>query len=389
MGRGQGPLVHVKEDAFVMTRTTLGAVGIAMMVAMTAGVGNHVRAQEAGQDQAAPAAVPAAPSGLTYYTNASNISLVWSAPAADFTHYVLEAGFSSGTTAITFPTSALANPSLLTERIASFAAGGVGAGTYFIRVKAANAEGVGPASNEVAIPVTSGCTPAGPASDVTAIVRGNNAWIQWNLSSGGLQSSFYVVARSTPTGPPIAIVPTTNFFINVTGIPAGTFYVSIYTLGRCGNIAAESNQVVLQGGVDSPAFTPNPINGGRLPLPYIFDTVQQFAAANAGLLAASCPNPNSKYTRNPFIDAVVDRLRLIDQRFGYNSKPTRGPADNGGQPVVVAGDEVAYHYGADAPEGSANTYLIDLISGHCGTPSISYRNFTFGEYGKWTGAGRF
>ncbi len=368
-----------------MTRKLWNSAALAVLLAVAAGMTARVGAQE----PAAPAAVPGAPAGLTYYVNGSAISLVWTAPPANFTHYVLEAGFGPGQTAVTLPTSLFANPSLLSERLATFNTAGIGNGNYFVRVKAANNEGAGAASNEIVLPVTGGCQAPGPAVNVTAIVRGTNAWIQWNLGSGGLQDFFYVVARLTPTGDPIAIVPTPNFFINVAGIPAGTFYISVYTSGRCGAIAAESNQVIITSGANTPAFTPNPTGGGRLPIPSIVDVIQQFTAANPGLLQASCPNPNSKYTRNPYIDALVDRLRQIDQRFGYNSKPTRGPADNGGQPVVIAGDEIAYHFGADPPEGSANTYLIDVISGHCGNPSLTYRDFTFGEFGLWTGAGRF
>jgi hypothetical protein len=110
---------------------------------------------------------------------------------------------------------------------------------------------------------------------------------------------------------------------------------------------------------------------------------------NPGLLPASCPNPSSKYTLNPFVTTVVQRLRLIDERFGFNSKPTRGPADNGGAPVVVAGDEIAYHYGSDPPEGSPNVHVVDVLFSHCGTPSLTWRNFTHGEFARWTGAGLF
>lgn len=369
----------------MMTRKLWISAALALVLALAAGAASRVSAQE----PAAPAAVPGAPSGLTYYVNGTAVSLLWTAPAATFTHYVLEAGTSPGAPTIIFPTSQLANPSLLTERLAAFNAIGIGNGNYFIRVRGANAEGVGPASNEILLPVTGGCQAAGPATDLTAIVRGSNALIQWNLGNGGLQDFFYVVARAAPTGDPIAIIPTPNFFLNVNGIPPGTYYLSVYTQGRCGGIAAESNQVVVTAPANTPAFTPNPSGGGRLPLPYVSDIIQQYSAANPGLLQASCPNPNSRYTLNPFIDGLIDHLRTIDQRFGYNSKPTRGPSDNGGQAVVVAGDEIAYHYGADAPEGSANTYLIDVVFGHCGTPSLTYRNFSFQEYGKWTGAGRF
>lgn len=90
-----------------------------------------------------------------------------------------------------------------------------------------------------------------------------------------------------------------------------------------------------------------------------------------------------KTQRNAYIDYMVSRLRLLDQRFGYNAKPTRSNA-------IVAGDEIAYHWGSDAPEGSPNVYLIDTLGGHCtfGNEAPVFRPF-FDEYGKWTAAGAF
>jgi hypothetical protein len=64
-------------------------------------------------------------------------------------------------------------------------------------------------------------------------------------------------------------------------------------------------------------------------------------------------------------------------------------ADNGGVPVVAAGDEIAYNYSANRDEGSTDVYLIDILQSHCGSPALTYRNFTGEEPGRWTGAGRF
>ena len=118
--------------------------------------------------------------------------------------------------------------------------------------------------------------------------------------------------------------------------------------------------------------------------------MQQASAARPELLAQSCPG-GVKYRNNPWLDYIVDRLRtVLDTRWGYNKKPTRTPADNGGLPVIAAGDEVAYHYGAGADEGSADVYLIDILEGHCGpTPRVTYRVFTGEEPGVWTGVERF
>ena len=100
-----------------------------------------------------------------------------------------------------------------------------------------------------------------------------------------------------------------------------------------------------------------------------------------------------KTQRNPYIDAIVDGLRQIDQRFGYNAKPTRAWV-----PSIIAGDEIAYHFGSDPSEGSPNAFAVDVLAGHCtgvggagGTQNRHahvYRPF-YEEFVRWTGAGRF
>lgn len=137
-----------------------------------------------------------------------------------------------------------------------------------------------------------------------------------------------------------------------------------------------------------PNRTADPVAGQRLPLPDIRAFVQQASNARPELVAQSCPD-GLKYRNNPWLDYIVDQLRTLDTRWGYNGKPTKTAADNNGQPVIAAGDEVAYHYGAGADQNSPDVYLIDLLEGHCGsTPRLTYRDFTGEERGFWTGAGR-
>jgi hypothetical protein len=136
--------------------------------------------------------------------------------------------------------------------------------------------------------------------------------------------------------------------------------------------------------------TPDPAPGQRLPLPAdIAGTVARINAMQPTLMfSQSCPR-GLKYVNNPWLDFIVDELRKLDTRWGYNGKPTKTAADNGGVPVVAAGDEIAYNYAARADEGSTDVYLIDILQSHCGSPSLTYRNFTGEEPGRWTGAGRF
>ena len=127
----------------------------------------------------------------------------------------------------------------------------------------------------------------------------------------------------------------------------------------------------------------DPPAGSRLPLPDMQGVLARFSNASD-----SCPR-GIKYVNNPWQDRVIDAFRQIDTRWGYNGKPGRSAADNGGVPVVAAGDEAAYHYGAGPDQGSPDVHLVDMLIGHCGTPSLTWRVFTGEEPGFWTGAGRF
>lgn len=136
--------------------------------------------------------------------------------------------------------------------------------------------------------------------------------------------------------------------------------------------------------------TPNPPAGQRLPLPDVRGLIAQWTAERPDLFPSQqCPL-GVKYVNSPWQDYIVDRLRQLDTRWGYNAKPTRGPADNGGRAVVAAGDEVLYNFGSNADQGNTNeVYAVDILEQHCGTPRLTWRVFTGEEPVRWTGAGRF
>lgn len=141
--------------------------------------------------------------------------------------------------------------------------------------------------------------------------------------------------------------------------------------------------------VSIPNRAQDPAAGQRIPMPDVQQFVRDAANARPDLITQSCDR-GIKYVTNPWLDYMVDRLRTLDTRWGYNAKPTRSASDNNGVPVVAAGDEVAYHFSAGPDQGSTEVYLIDILEGHCGpTPRVTYRVFTGEEPGRWTSAGRF
>jgi hypothetical protein len=306
--------------------------------------------------------------------------------------------------------------------LTAFAAGGVGPGNYYVRVRGVNNGVVGPPSNEIVVPVTAGCQAPGAPTDFTAVTRGDAVYLGWNDGNGGRPSTYVVHARYAPanTGagviaalatnkPPAAgTEPPHGGYLNVGGVPTGTYYVVVYAQNACGQSAA-SNEIVVSAPNNGPAVRTPDAPTGRLPWFLVRQLVLQAGAAAGNRIngQTSCPqrpgyewlnyridNPTAqqaeiierqKTQRNAYIDFVVAYLRQFDLRFGYNSKPTRANVN-----AIVAGDEIAYHWGSDAPEGSPNVYIFDTLGGHCTfwRESVDFRPF-FNEYGRWTAAGAF
>jgi len=88
---------------------------------------------------------PGAPSGLTITQNSGgNVAFLWTAASGSPAGYTLRAGSAPG----------LSNLAIVdVGNTTAFAAGGVGAGTYYVRVVATNACGTSGASNEVVLTV--------------------------------------------------------------------------------------------------------------------------------------------------------------------------------------------------------------------------------------------
>jgi predicted phage tail protein len=168
--------------------------------------------------------------------------LTWSPPASGGapSAYIIEAGsqpglanlanFSTGTTATSFTT------------------GGVGNGTYFVRVRATNAAGTSVASNEATLVVGGGaCTAAPPAPTGFAPTfnSGGTVSFAWNPSAG---ATTYVIEAGSTTGSnnivPGSDLGGTATTFTATGVGAGTYFVRLRARNACGTSSA-SNEVAL------------------------------------------------------------------------------------------------------------------------------------------------
>jgi hypothetical protein len=363
---------------------------------------------------AARQAAPGAPTGLSYVVGpGGSLQLLWTHATGTFTEYWIEAAGAPGAPPfLTLPTSSFANPgdpfSKRPELLSSFSASGIGQGDYYVRIRGVNSGVPSAVSNEILLPVRNGCYAPGAPTNFGAIVRGTNGFLQWNPGNGGRPTGYIVRASFGPNDPnPPVQLPLTNSFFNL-GIPPGSYYVHVVAVNACGT-SAPSNEIVVTAPANTAETSPNPPPGQRLPQLYVRDLVFQFAneARAQGFLnpSVACPprsgsfNPQyeleaRKTQRNAYIDYIVSRLRTIDKRFGFNAKPTRAVV-----PSIIAGDEIAYHYGSDTPEGSPNVYLVDVLGGHCTGVGVvggvdsgadrhtpDYRVF-YDEFGRWTLAG--
>jgi hypothetical protein len=189
----------------------------------------------------AVASIVVAPANLTATSNAGSVTLTWTGPASGdaIVAYIVQAGSSPGS-------ANLANFS--TGNTATiFTAGGVGAGSYYVRVLALNgASQTSAPSNEVLLTVGPGpCTTPGPPSGLTAAVSVGTVVLTWTGSSGSPTS--YVVEAGSSSG--LANLANSDLGSAATtytaiGVGAGTYYVRLRAKGACG-ISGPSNEITL------------------------------------------------------------------------------------------------------------------------------------------------
>lgn len=372
---------------------------------------------------------PGAPGSLTYQVDGGTVWLNWISstgmtptfdPASSF--YRLEASPTPGGAPFFVWDSASRGDTPESRKmfymLTDFGTAGVGPGNYYVRMRGVNGGVVGPPSNEIVVPVTGGCQAPGAPTDFTAITRGSTVYMGWNDGNGGRPTYYVVHARYASGGPVIASLvtarppavgtePQYGGYLNVFGVPNGTYFVQVYAGNNCGT-GHYSNEIIVNAPNNGPAIRTANAPTGRVPWFHIRDLVIQIGneARNLGYLSGtrgvnndSCQarqgfpfttDPNNpvlelqKTQRNRYIDYMVSQLRArFDQRIGYNAKPTRANA-------IIAGDEIAFHWGSDAPEGSPSAYFIDTLGGHCtfGNENVDFRPF-FIEYGRYTAAGAF
>src|SRR5262245_5136104 len=183
---------------------------------------------------------PGAPANFTASASGSTVTLTWSAPTTGGspTAYIIEAGSAPGL-------ANLANFST-GNTATTFSASGVGAGSYYVRVRATNAAGTSSPSNESLLVVGGGCTAAPPAPTGFANTFKSNGTVTfvWNASANA--TTYIIEAGSTPGATNLANANLGSSATTATfnGVGNGVYYVRLRAQNACGT-SGVSNEVTL------------------------------------------------------------------------------------------------------------------------------------------------
>ena len=241
---------------------------------------------------------PGAPTNLTASSSGSTVTLQWTAPSSGTppAAYVIEAGSSSGA-------ANLANLNTGTTAT-SYSASGVPAGTYFVRVRAANASGAGGPSNEVTLVVSSSpCSAPGAPAGLTIVTNSAaTVSLSWTAASGS-PTTYIIEAGSTSGASNLASTDlrSTSTSFTTTGVANGTYFVRVRARNACGTSGA-SNEVVLTVGT-------SPAPGGVVR--FNFPCSTQGALAGSGFMLI-CDRRVWRY---------ATRADVPSSRTGYPSRP--------------------------------------------------------------------
>lgn len=179
--------------------------------------------------------LPGAPTALAGSVSGTTVSVSWAPPSSGGapTGYVAQVGTSPGA----------ANVFNAAVGAITAASGTLAPGTYYIRVRAQNAAGTGPASNEVAVTVGPSCTlPAAPV--LSGGASGGTVSLSWTTPAGGPIAGYTLQAGSSSGASNLynAAVGLTNGL--AAGVGPGTYYIRVLATAACG-AGAVSNQLAV------------------------------------------------------------------------------------------------------------------------------------------------
>jgi fibronectin type 3 domain-containing protein len=256
---------NVTTTSFTDTGRTNGTTYYYTVAAVNS-VGSSAQSNEASATaQAVQASVPSAPQALAATATSQSVSLTWSAPSSDggspVTGYNVYRGTTPGGEAATPVASNLTAPRLTDNGLTNGT-------TYYYKVAAVNAVGVGAQSAEAS------ATPraSAPSAPQTLVASGGNGSValSWSapVSDGGSGVTGYNVYRGTTAGgeatTPVASNVTTTGFVDSSVTNGTTYYYTIAAVNAVGTSppSGEASATPRAGAPSAPlAPTASPGNG--------------------------------------------------------------------------------------------------------------------------------
>jgi hypothetical protein len=164
------------------------------------------------------------------------------------TDYVLEAGLSPGAPLLTIPVNGL-----------TYTASGVPPGRYYVRVRARNSAGVGPASNEIEVQVNAdGSGAPDPPTSLLIYTEGSMLHASWApATTGGVATDFVLEAGTGPGSSNLGTlaVGSTPVFESSVLPPPGVYFVRVRARNALSMSRPSDEVMVVVGGAPAP---PNP-----------------------------------------------------------------------------------------------------------------------------------
>ena len=174
----------------------------------------------------------------------------WTAPSTGGppATYIIEAGSAPGLADLA--SFATGNTAVV------FSAGGVPNGTYYVRVRAANAMGASGPSNEATLVVglPPGAAP-GPPAALVASSTGNFVTLSWQApASGGAPTTYIIQAGTGPGLANLANFPTgsTATTFSAGGVPVGAYHVRVLASNGVGTSGPSNDALLVVGAGSSP-----------------------------------------------------------------------------------------------------------------------------------------
>ena len=196
---------------------------------------------------------PAAPINFRATASGFAAQFNWVAPTPSTTgvpvSYIIDAGVTRGGTIISIPAGTGT----------SFTSGGIPPGTFYVRVRAVNAFGSSPPSNEVTLVMTSaGVAPPDAPTNAAAFMNGGLLTLTWAAAiTGGPATGFVVEAGSASGLANIATLPVSGRDFSFTPVPNGVYFLRVRAVNAGGMSARSAEVMIVVGNVPSPPGAPN------------------------------------------------------------------------------------------------------------------------------------